>query len=1121
MKKFTLILFGAFFASIFLFAQQKQITLNLNNVTVKEALEVLKTTGGYSYWFDAKDLNVSQKVTINVVNKTIDEVLALLFKGQKVEYKIKDGHIVISKSEEKEIPVQKKNELKKVTGVVLDEKGIPVIGANVMIPGTKIVAVTDINGQFSIEAPSKAKLRISYIGYEPKLEELRINSDMKISLEQIPKGLDEVVVVGYGSQKKQSVVGAIVQTKGSDLERTGVSTSVSQALSGLLPGVTTTTVTGMPGADETRINIRGLSSWNGSNPLVLIDGVNRNLTDIDIGQIESISVLKDASATAVFGVKGAEGVILVTTKRGKEGKAQITFSSSTDFKFISKTLQKMDAYDNFNYQNEILEKQIATNPSSWSWYTPQSILNKYRYPASIEESEMYPNVNWIKEVVKPYAMTQHYDLSISGGTTFAKYFNSLSFLKDDDILNSGQEVGLPYKTGFGFKRYNFRSNLDFNLSKTTLFSINLAASLGEKSGYQLSEFWGAFYGLSPSSFPVRFSEGAFGYNPLQPGQVNPVAAINGSTSGVQKNYNTQIFTDFKLQQDLSFITKGLSLQGVLSYDNKMYSTKTISPTTLLSKNIDRDGKITYSPDAGVNEYSFYPGTGSVNPETFTTGSTSRLLHYQGQINYSRTLYKHNLSALALVSRDETTTGSEFPHYREDWVGRITYGYDDRYFLETNAAYNGSERFSEKYRFGFFPSLGLGWMLSNEKFLKSDWLDKLKLRYSIGTVGSDNFVSERWSYNTQWGTDGNITTFGGVSNGSVGKTYLQYKELVIGNPDLQWEVSRKQNLGIDYSVLNGLISGSLDIFQDDRSNVFMSASQRANNEYAYFGAAPVAANVGKVQNKGFEFEVKFKKEWSGINFWLNYSLTHAINKIIDAENPAFQPSYQKSEGFKIGQPSTFINQPGYTTSWDDMYGSVSFEASNSGRLPGDNSNVDFNGDGIINSLDKARYGYTNLPENTYNITTGADYKGFSLMVQFYGVYNANIDYINIYYFSANQSQPIGYSGVNDYWTPSNPDALYQIGRAGGGGYSTMKGYRGYVLDGSYLRLKNIELAYTLSSNWLKKINMNTVKLSLSGNNLFFWSKLPEDKESGVNIFTNSTNDLYPTIKVINFRLKVTF
>ncbi|MEI6752858.1 MAG: secretin and TonB N-terminal domain-containing protein, partial [Paludibacter sp.] len=283
MKKFTLILFGAFFASILVFAQQKQITLNLNNVTVKEALEALKTTGGYSYWFDAKDLNVSQKVSINVVNKTIDEVLALLFKGQQVEYKIKDGHIVISKSVEKETPVQKKNELKKVSGVVIDEKGIPVIGASVMIPGTKIIAVTDVNGRFSLEAPSNSKLRISYIGYEPKVEELKATSDVRVSLEQTPKKLDEIVVVGYGSQKKQSIVGAIVQTKGADLERTGVFTSVGQALTGLLPGVSTQTVTGMPGAEDPKIMIRGLSSWNGSSPLVLIDGVERQMSDIDVG----------------------------------------------------------------------------------------------------------------------------------------------------------------------------------------------------------------------------------------------------------------------------------------------------------------------------------------------------------------------------------------------------------------------------------------------------------------------------------------------------------------------------------------------------------------------------------------------------------------------------------------------------------------------------------------------------------------------------------------------------------------------------------------------------------------------------------------------------------------------
>ncbi|MFZ4724426.1 MAG: TonB-dependent receptor [Paludibacter sp.] len=1128
MKKFTLILIGAFFASILVSAQQKQMTLKLSNVTVKEALETLKTKGGYSYWFDAKDLDVNQKISINVVNKTIDEVLVLLLKGQKVEYKIKDGHIVISKSVEKETPVQKKNELRKVTGIVLDEKGIPVIGASVLIPGTKIVAVTDINGLFSLEAPSNAKLRISYIGYEPKLEEIKVNSNLKISLEQTPKGLDEVVVVGYGSQKKQSVVGAIVQTKGSDLQRTGVFSSVGQALTGLLPGVSTQTVTGMPGAEDPKITIRGLSSWNTSDPLVLIDGVERKMGDIDMGQIEAISVLKDASATAVFGVKGAEGVILITTKRGKEGKAKVSFSSNTSFKYISKVTQKMDSYDSFSYQNEVLERQNPAFSSNWGWYTPQTILNKYRNPANITESEMYPNVDWANEVAKNYAITQRYDINIAGGTSFVKYFAALSYLKDEDILKSGLDVGLPYKPEWGFKHYNFRSNLDFNLTKTTVLSTNLAGSIRQKDGFanDVPAVWGAFYQLSPASYPIRYQDGAFGFDVNKPGSINPIRLLSGS-SGLTTDYTTQIFTDFELKQDLQFITKGLSAKASLSYDNRMFSSSSISQISLLAKSIDPDGNIAYNPVNGGSEFDYYRFPGTFNPEATSVGSTVRKLYYKAQLNYARTFGKSDVSLLALMSREEWTSGSEFPHYREDWVGRLTYGFDNRYFIEANGAYNGSEKFASKYRFGFFPSVGLGWMLSNESFLKQPWLDKLKLRYSIGTVGSDNFASERWAYATRWGLDGgDIMTFGPTytttdSRTGAGATYLQYKESVVGNPNLHWEVSRKQNIGIDFSIFNGLFSGSAEVFQDDRSDVFMTAAQLAGVTPTFLGSAPVAANIGRIQNKGFEIDVKLQKTWSGVRYWIGYNFAHAVDKIIFRADPELRPDYQKAAGFQIGQPAFSVEQPGFTKSWDDLYGSVSF-AANSGRLPGDVVMIDYNVDGVINSKDVIPYGYPNRPQSTYNTSFGVDYKGFSFMAQFFGVYNVS-QFFNSIIATPDSRSPYVNSLMEDYWTPANPNAVYPLVRAGGTAVGQTSLTRGRFLDGSYLRLKNLELAYTYSGRWLKALKMSSVKLSMSGNNLLFWSKLPEDKEQTVDIWATGTQSysLYPTVKRINFGLNVTF
>lgn len=1110
------------------YAQSPSLTIQANNKTVREVLNIIEKNSQVIFFYADKDVDLLRKVSIDVKNQPVSKVLEELFKNSNNTFKI-DGKQVYITIKPKVVEEKPKTEIKKkVSGVILDENNDPLIGASIMLSGTDIGAVTDINGQFSIEVPKNSQLKVSYVGYETQIVEVADKTNITLSLVPSLKSLDDVVVVGYGSQKKQSVVGAIVQAKGSDLTRTGLFTSVGQALTGLLPGVSTQTVTGMPGAEDPKISIRGVSSWNGSDPLVLIDGVERKMSDIDVGQIESISVLKDASATAVFGVKGAEGVILITTKRGKEGKAQISFSSNTSAKFVSRIPSKFDSYDTFAYQNEVLEKQNPAFSSNWSSYLPQDILNKYRNPESVYEAELYPNVDWVNEVTKKYAITQRYELSVSGGTSFAKYFAALSYLNDEDLLKSGLDVGLPYKAQWGFKHYNFRSNLDFNLTKSTVLSVNLAGSIRQKDGfdYNVEKIWSSYYYLSPANFPVRYSDGVFGYNVNKPNDINPVRVLSGS-SGLSTQYTTQLFTDFKLKQDLGMITPGLSMQASLSYDNRLYSKSTISQIALLAKSVDKNGVVTYDPPNGGNDFDYYEMPGTIMPETFDVQSTSRSLYYQGQFNYARTFGKNDISALALFSRQELTTGSEFPHYREDWVGRFTYAYDNRYFIETNGAYNGSERFATKYRFGFFPSVGLGWMLSNESFIKQKWLDKLKIRYSIGTVGSDNFASERWSYDTRWGLDGgDITTFGttytsGDIRTGTGATYLQYKELVIGNPDLHWEISRKQNLGVDFSIFNNLFSGTLELFRDDRSNVFMSAAQRAGSVPAYFGAAPVAINIGKVLNKGFEFDLKVQHTWSGIHCWLTYNFSHAVDKVIFFDDPKLKPNYQKTAGFQIGQTKLQLEQTGFTNSWDDVYGSVSFET-NSGRLPGDVVMIDYNGDGVVDSQDAIPVGYPNRPQNTYNTSFGLDYKGLSLMVNFFGVYNVS-QFSNSIVYMGDTRAPVVNSLLSNYWTPDNNNAVYPLLRFGGSGNGQANLTRGILLDGSYLRLKNIELGYEFRGKLLKILNLSSLKLTVSGNNLLFWSKLPEDREQSVNIWSLGTSSysLYPTVKRINFGINVTF
>jgi len=1104
-------------------AQTKGITISVKNTPAVEVLKMLERDYGYVFLYNEDEVKLDRSVSVSVKNAGIAEVMdKVLWKG--LDYKVRGRQVIITKEPDraprstdagkKESNPERKI---KISGIVTDANGEPLPGAGVMLKGTGKGAVTDVDGRFSIEAGSSDVLEVSYINYVTQDIPVEGKSDFNIMLKEDTMSIQETVVVGYGTQKKESVVGSIAQAKGEQLMRSGVQGNVGQMLSGLMPGLSTQTVSDMPGNDDPTITIRGLSSWNGSSPLVLIDGVERKMSDIDAGQIESISVLKDASATAVFGVKGAEGVILVTTKRGKEGRASVSFSANATFKVIGDMPDLQDAYDTYRYQNELFEKSLPYDEASWGYYSPVGETNKYRYPSSRTEADLYPNINWPDAITKDFAMTQRYDLNVTGGTKFAKYFAAISYLKDDDLLKSGDNDNLPFNPQFGFQHYNIRLNVDLNFTPSTIVSVNLAGSfrMRDEVPTQYGEIWNAFYSLSPSIFPIQYEDGAYG-KPYGGTEKNPVAVLSGATNFQKKN-TFQMMSDVTLKQKLDFITKGLSVSGTFSFDTRFLSERNFGWSNVLSKAVDRNtGSVIYDPPTGNNDMDYYPAPPWFGGEELSVNSTVRRIYYKAQVDYARSFGKHDVTALALMSREQMADGSEFPHYREDWVGRLTYAFDNRYFVEANGSYNGSEKFAAKYRFGFFPSLGLGWQISEEPFFKPlrKVVDRFKFRYSIGQVGSDNFAAQRWAYMSTWAVGDNNakgvfgTIYQGPYGNSQGASYLQYKESQVGNSDLQWEVSTKQNIGIEFAFFNQLIAGSFDLFQDNRDKVFLSADKRANSVPAYFGAAPVAANLGKVRNRGFELDVTLRRSFGEWTPWLRYTFAHAKEVIISMDDPELIPDYQKNEGFRIDQPKTYVDQDKFITSWDDVYGRVGGE-NNTTRLPGSAVSIDYNADGVINENDKIPYGYPSHPENTYNIFLGLDYKGFSAQVQFLGVYNISHNYFSNGRTAMTKSAlaPFASPMLWDYWTPENTDAVYALG----GGTST----RGMWFDGSYLRLKSAELSYTFTGKILRKLRVSSLKLTAAGHNLFFWSKMPEEREE-----YNYTN-AYPPLKRFSFGLNVTF
>ena len=1020
-----------------------------------------------------------------------------------------------------------------VRGTVVDNAGEPLIGASVIVKGNASQGtVTDFDGNFQLKVPSEQTvLVVSYVGMNTK--ELRVGKQRTFNVVLTDNTqLTEVIVVGYGQQKKASVVGAITQTTGEVLERAAGISDIGSALTGNLPGVVTMSSSGMPGEEEPQIIIRGASSWNNSSPLVLVDGIERPMSSVDIQSVATISVLKDASATAVYGVKGANGVILITTKRGQEGKAQINVSANAIMKMPSKIPEKYDSYDALMARNVAVEHELNLYPESFAYVKPVSFIENYRNsdPNAKDElgnliSERYPNVDWRKALFEDYAMSYNANLNVSGGTKFVKYFAGVDFVSEGDLYKDFGN-GRQYSTGYNYNRVSVRSNLDFNVTKSTVLKINISGTNGKRkspwnqdgwSPWQESQRWNGIYNISPDVFLPKYSDGSWGF---LPGSTN---VDNGARSlalgGTETRTTTRINTDFVLEQQLDFITKGLSARGMIAWDNvfeearrginDLYNDpqdKWINPET---------GATVYKqPYEAYDRFDYTQGNKwTTNGGSVDNKATTRNLNYQLQLNYARSFGKHDVSAMGVFARQETAWGSMIPNYREDWVFRATYAYGGRYFLEYNGAYNGSEKFSSDNRFAFFNSGAIGWMISEEPFMKylreKKIIDMLKIRASYGEIGDDNIQNARFLYMDQWAYGGNTSL--DVTQGT--SPYTWYRESTVGNPNVHWETVKKTNIGIDYGLFGGLLAGAIEFFHDKRSDILVRGSERAVP--AYFGQSPVTANLGEVSTNGYEIEVRFNKVLANkMRIWANLSMTHAENKVKVKDDQPLLPEYRKAAGYPIGQTHAFIDK-GMMQTYDDIYGSPKMDANDSQKLVGDYYIVDFNGDGKVDNVnDFVPYGHPTTPENTYNATIGFEWKGFNCFAQFYGVTNVTRD-VTMISFADVMVANVYDQGT--WWSTDHLNADIVTPRFNTTPYQSYYGTQ-YLCDGSFIRLKNVEVGYTFTQPWIRKAGVNSLKVFVSGNNLWLWTRMPDDRESNFGGNHTAGNGAYPTFKRINFGLR---
>lgn len=1037
-----------------------------------------------------------------------------------------------------------------IKGIVKDSKDEPLIGVSILVEGTTLGTTTDVEGKFSLDrVPANGVLKLSYIGFIAESIPVNNRSIFEIVMREDQKILEEIVVVGFGSQKKESVVGSIVQMSEEVIKRNGNVTDLREALAGQMPGIVSLTSSGEPGGittgeSATSIFIRGQSTWNGGQPLVLVDNVERSMNNIDPNEVASISVLKDASATAVFGVKGANGVILITTKRGQQGKTKLSFNYTTTAKMVSKTPDKLDSYEAMMAKNEMIEREGVLNEPSWGAYVPYDIVTRYRMPQSPEYARIYPNVDWTKAVFKDVGFSHRATLSARGGSKAVQYFGSLAYLHEGDMFRD-YDNGKGYKPNYNFSRFNFRSNIDVNITRTTKLKLNLAGFYSQKNTNFNNEgstgradqwMWSSAYFLAPNLFLPQHEDGLWGaYQEGGNNTVNPLVVIYNI--GIRETRTTQLNSDFTLEQDLGFITKGLKAAGSFFYDNNIRSEggiydnansvrpgeaatnvafKQIYP--MLYKGPDQDpSEYTVYLPISDDEYDWILRPWTTRQEAIIAANwagyipVDRRMMYQFQLNYARTFNDHNVTAMGLVKREEFARGSMFKNFREDWVFRATYDYKTKYLFEVNGAYNGSEQFGPNYRFDFFPSLGLGWVISNEKFFKAGVFDHLKLRYSVGKVGDDNISGARWLYASQLAFGG-TARLSAQSNGA--SPYTFYRESVVGNPNIHWETALKTNYGVELGFWANQLNINLDYYTEDRTNILMSGGSR--NVPPFFGATPPSANLGRVKSKGFEIEASFNKQINAFwRIWGNAAYSRNTNKIINRDDAPLQADYLKQAGYPIGQTRTLVGA-GFYNNWDEVYASVPTETNDLDKLPGYFNLIDFNGDGVIKSAeDVVPWGYSGIPQNTGTITLGANRGGLGFSVQLYGVSNAN----RVISFNNFQNDTdIVFGHVRDYWSKDNPNASSFLPR-----WKTQAENVGhyYVYDASFLRLRNAEIFYSFdNTEFLKKRNISNMRIFLNGTNLFFWSKLPDDRESTYS-GGSATQGAYPTMRRVNLGIDFSF
>ena len=1000
-----------------------------------------------------------------------------------------------------------------VTGVVTDAQKEPLIGVNVAVkdvPG--LGAITDINGKYKISIEPYQRLIFSYVGFdkvEVLIKEQRVvNVSMK---ESAASSLDEVVITGTGVQKKLTVTGAITTVNVSDLTHTA-NGNVVNALAGNVAGVLAMQTSGQPGRNTSEFWIRGISTFGAStSALVLVDGFERDLDDVNIEDIESFSVLKDASATAIYGSRGANGVVLITTKHGKAGKINIDAKVETSYNTRTITPKFVDGY---TYATMMNEARITRNQEPIYQQDELDLLRMGLDP------DLYPNVDWTDLLLKDGAMTYRANVNMNGGGSTARYFVSLSYLKVDGMYKTDETLRKDYNTNANANTWNYRLNTDIDITKTTLLKVGVSGSLKKYNEPGLSgDVWKSLMYQNPISVPVMYSNGyvpAYGTGD----RTNPW--VLATQTGYKEHWENTIQSNLTLEQKLDFITQGLKFVGRFGFDtwNKNNIDRIKWPEQYKAQRFrDENGNLVFDR---VTEEQKMKQTSSAEG--------NRNVIFEAELHYDRGFKEHHVGGLLKFNQDSKVftvgTGEDIKkgiaRRHLGLAGRVSYNWNYRYFADFNFGYNGSENFADGHRFGFFPAVSAAWNVAEEPIIKKNlkWMNMFKIRYSFGKVGNDVLKigddEYRFPYLYTIG-DGSGYTWAdyNYNNSYSGKRYTD-----LASNYATWEIATKHDLGVDLALFNDKFTATVDYFHEQREGIWMERKYLPS--IVGLGSNP-RANVGKVLSEGFDGNFAFREKINKVDITVRGNITYSQNTILEKDEENNVYPYQMERDYRVNQAKGLIAL-GLFKDYDDIRNSPKQEFGT--VQPGDIKYKDVNGDGVVNDGDKVAIGATTKPNMIYGFGISASWKGLDVNVHFQGAGKTSffIEGATVHTFSAgewgnilsdvaNSNRWIDHE-ISGTMATENPNASYPR-LSYGGNSNNYRQSTFWLRNGSYLRLKTLELGYSIPKPLVNKIRFNNIRLFLRGSNLLTFSSFKLwDPELG-----SSTGTEYPLAKSLTLGLSV--